>query len=460
MSDQPATDAVATQVFLGPSLSWGQARDVLPDALYRPPAKAGDVYVAFRSGAKVIAIIDGYFEQVPAVWHKEVLYALSAGVHVFGASSMGALRAAELHPFGMIGVGRIFAAYRDGTYEDDDEVVVVHGGEEVGFAAISEAMVNIRDGLGLALAQGLVTQPTHDVIVRVIKGNHYPRRSWLLVPEIAERERLPAHEIAALMDFVRRTPNIKQRDAIELLAVVRSFVQESPPPSPPRFEFESTVFWDQLVSGVRTGPGASASVSIEAIRSHVGLVEDDAEAIFEGALLMYLAVKEAHRVGIRIDGNKISRMTERFCSSHGLETPAAKKEWLSQNSMGEHEFSALMEVLALVEAVAKHHSTGLDAFLPAELQRRGRFEPVVSAIAEKRRILAEFGNTFPSAEDFNTTTEDLLDWYEQRYRPLVVSLEDHLDSRRFVNANRFVRELLTEFVRQGLDRKDSVRADG
>src|SRR4051794_1463402 len=108
----------STHVFLGPSLSWNEARNVLPNATFLPPAKAGDVYLAVKDGAMVIGIIDGFFEQVPAVWHKEVLYALSKGVHVFGAASMGALRAAELHPFGMIGVGRIFEAYRDGVLED------------------------------------------------------------------------------------------------------------------------------------------------------------------------------------------------------------------------------------------------------------------------------------------------------------------------------------------------------
>ena len=51
---------------------------------------------------------------------------MSQGIHVFGSASMGALRA-ELCPFGMVGVGRIFEAYRDGELEDDDEVAVIHG---------------------------------------------------------------------------------------------------------------------------------------------------------------------------------------------------------------------------------------------------------------------------------------------------------------------------------------------
>ena len=59
---------------------------------------------------RAIGLIDGVFLDVPAVWHRELLWALSEGVHVFGAASMGALRAAELAPFGMRGVGTIFAA--------------------------------------------------------------------------------------------------------------------------------------------------------------------------------------------------------------------------------------------------------------------------------------------------------------------------------------------------------------
>ena len=48
--------------------------------------------------AEAIGIIDGYFERVPSVWHKEILWAMAEGIHVFGSASMGALRAAELLP--------------------------------------------------------------------------------------------------------------------------------------------------------------------------------------------------------------------------------------------------------------------------------------------------------------------------------------------------------------------------
>ena len=105
--------------------------------MYRGPVAQGDVYRAVTAVEPLesIGIIDGQFDHVPAVWHKEILWAMDRGVHVYGSASMGALRAAELHAFGMEGVGEIFECYRDGTLEDDDEVAVVHGAADTRISA-------------------------------------------------------------------------------------------------------------------------------------------------------------------------------------------------------------------------------------------------------------------------------------------------------------------------------------
>jgi hypothetical protein len=65
------------------------------------------LYRAALAHPAAIGVIDGYFEVVPTVWHKEILWAMAQGIHVFGAASIGALRAAELDSFGMRGVGRL-----------------------------------------------------------------------------------------------------------------------------------------------------------------------------------------------------------------------------------------------------------------------------------------------------------------------------------------------------------------
>src|SRR5262245_16389942 len=108
-------------VFLGPTLSIAEARSQL-EAEFLPPAAQGDVWRVALHCSDVIGLIDGQFDHVPSVWHKEILWAMSQGIHVYGSASMGALRAAELHAFGMEGVGKVFESFRDGHLEDDDEV--------------------------------------------------------------------------------------------------------------------------------------------------------------------------------------------------------------------------------------------------------------------------------------------------------------------------------------------------
>src|SRR5262249_32379648 len=152
-----------------PSLPVDDARPIL-DATYLPPAAMGDVWAIMHLRPKAVVIIDGFFEQTPAVWHKEILYALSRGVHVYGASSMGALRAAELHLFGMIGVGQVFEAFRDGRLEDDDEVAVAHGPAEYGYPSLSDAMVNIRATLRRAEEKGVLDSSAHAAFVGIAKN--------------------------------------------------------------------------------------------------------------------------------------------------------------------------------------------------------------------------------------------------------------------------------------------------
>ncbi len=143
-------------IFVGPTLRREEIAASC-DAVCLPPVAQGDVYRVARRRPRAIGIIDGFFTGAPSVWHKEILWALSQGIHVFGSASMGALRAAELHSFGMRGVGRIFEAFRDGILEDDDEVAIVHGPAELDFVAVSEPMVNIRATLAQAEADGILS---------------------------------------------------------------------------------------------------------------------------------------------------------------------------------------------------------------------------------------------------------------------------------------------------------------
>lgn len=170
-------------VFLGPSLDRSGAEAVLV-ADYRPPARRGDVFRAAEEGARIIGIIDGVFFQDSAVGHKEVLAVLEMGVSVVGASSMGALRAAELLPFGMEGVGEIFRLYRDGVLISDDEVALIF--DPVGYRPLSEPLVNIRDNVRAAQEGGYIDGDCGEKILAAAKSLYFPKRSYDRVLEVAE----------------------------------------------------------------------------------------------------------------------------------------------------------------------------------------------------------------------------------------------------------------------------------
>ena len=125
---------------------------------------------------RVIGIIDGVFFEDAAVGHREVLEVMKHGITVVGASSMGALRAAELEPFGMIGVGEIFRMYRDGEIESDDEVALMC--DPTTNMAFSEALVNIRITLRHGVSTGFFTDNEADQILKTGQSLWYPDRSW------------------------------------------------------------------------------------------------------------------------------------------------------------------------------------------------------------------------------------------------------------------------------------------
>jgi hypothetical protein len=212
---------------------------------WRPPIRQGEVYRAALTGPVVIGIVDGYFEVVPTVWHKEILWAMAQGIHVFGAASIGALRAAELDCFGMRGIGQIYEAFRDGVLEDDDEVAVLHGPEELGYPPLTEAMVNIRATFAEAMRSGVLTPALAVRLTEIAKALFYKKRTYDAVLEAAAASGLPA---APLRDFAAWPPSgridQKRRDAEAMLDAIRAHLAAGPPPLRVSHELAETVAWE------------------------------------------------------------------------------------------------------------------------------------------------------------------------------------------------------------------------
>jgi len=197
-----------TVVFLGPSMPVEEARRLL-DAEFVPPICRGDLAL-LPSNVRIIGIIDGEFFQKLAVSPKEIIEALGRGVRVFGSSSMGALRAAETHTFGMVGIGRIFEQFRDGILDADDEVAVAY--ESGTYRALSDSMVNLREALALACRAGVITERQQQELCSAMKARYFPQRSWRALEQICP----PLKHFAETQPL----PDLKRDDACALLLAI------------------------------------------------------------------------------------------------------------------------------------------------------------------------------------------------------------------------------------------------
>lgn len=203
--------------FLGPSLARFQATQLLR-ANYYPPAQMGDIYQLLGSGVQIILLIDGVFHTVASVWQRELLEALDNNIRVIGASSMGALRAAELHTFGMIGQGTIFEWYRDGVIEGDDEVALNHTDEAHGFRPFSEPLVNIRYNLRQAVRHNYISQSQAAELIALAKRTYYAERSYELLLNSELVKEWPRRVQDQLRQFIRQQGvNLKRQDAVAAL---------------------------------------------------------------------------------------------------------------------------------------------------------------------------------------------------------------------------------------------------
>jgi len=163
-------------VFLGPSLSIEKARKII-NAEFLPPAKKGDfIKLSLTSEKKIIILIDGVFLQDYPPTPIEVFQVVNKNnFQVYGASSLGALRAVELEKFGMKGYGQVFELFKKNIINSDDEVAVTFDNS---YNLLSEAMIDIRYNLFLAFKKGIIDKETKQLITRTAKKIYFPFRSY------------------------------------------------------------------------------------------------------------------------------------------------------------------------------------------------------------------------------------------------------------------------------------------
>jgi hypothetical protein len=236
-------------VFAGPSLS-GEVRDgrmaCAPSVLIRPPAAQGAILRAVDAGANVIGLVDGVYEHLASPWHKEILFAMQSGVVVFGGASLGALRAAECAPFGMIGVGRIYDDYASGRRIDDSDVAQIHAPPEMDSAPLSAALVNIHATIDRAHAKGEISALERAVLRTLAESIFFKELTIESVAAAALASGRISTDILARL--ARNWVDQKRIDAREVVMRVEA-APDARSPSRPSWSLNESGLWLRLVSG-------------------------------------------------------------------------------------------------------------------------------------------------------------------------------------------------------------------
>ncbi|HKS46405.1 MAG TPA: TfuA domain-containing protein [Amycolatopsis sp.] len=171
----------------------------------------------------VVVLVDGYYHHSASVRHKEILALLDEDVSVFGCASMGALRAAELHRYGMIGNGVVFEMYRDGVVDADDEVAVAHTPAPE-YRKLTIPLVGIRYAVESAKSASVLSEAEGSEIVAIARSCHYTERSWRSIRSAADRSPGSSNraltKLQAFMEGQPESADVKSSDTLDTLRVV------------------------------------------------------------------------------------------------------------------------------------------------------------------------------------------------------------------------------------------------
>lgn len=439
-------------IFTGPTISAARAAQVL-DATYLPPAAQGDLYRVARLRPRVIGLIDGLFESVPAVWHKEILWAMSQGVHVFGCSSMGALRAAELASFGMEGVGAIFEQYQQGLLEDDDEVAVAHAPATHGFRSISVALVNMRGTLEAAVAQHVIAPASGQALLQIAKSLFYPERSYAQVLMVAQQRGADPRELAALREWL---PNgqvdQKRADALAMLQTIRERLERGLEPKQVHYMLEHTIFWERVQrdSGGTDEPEALSSEpdQIESLLDEARLCASEYQLAQRSVLINQLSQSLAQINHDTATDERVEQAILTFRRRHNLTQAQEVDPWLAQHDLTAEQFIRLMGEDALARQVARQVASHNRVALVERLKLSETYPQLRARAAHKQQLLAAAGLGNASLESLGLDQQTLLEWYfgQQRQREIPRDLEQYAQEHGFGHASLLLAALLREYA--------------
>ncbi|MCX5410056.1 TfuA-like protein (plasmid) [Streptomyces sp. NBC_00335] len=218
---------MTTHVFVGAALGAEEVRTAFPGAALHPPARHGDLLALAAGPGDTVVLLDGVQCHGTPVSHEEILDLLADGARVVGAAGFGALRAAELWPYGMRGIGLVFGMFVQGSLDGDAEVAAhrpTHTHEHP-----TLALVTLRWTVASAVSDRLLTPGTGEILLGLAGSLHCAERCWPALLRLARAHSVEAGEAAAsLRAYARRTRSTTDLQRVDSLLALSWLAQEAP----------------------------------------------------------------------------------------------------------------------------------------------------------------------------------------------------------------------------------------
>ena len=354
-------------VLVGPTLP-KRARPEDARLEYRAPAMRGDVYRAALEDPRAILLIDGAFENSPAVFHKEILWALAKGIHVYGSSSLGALRAAELEPYGMIGIGKVFQSYRTGALDRDDAVAVLHGPEDVDWPLLTTALVDIDATLARACEHGVITSDELVVLRATADRLFWREREYdrLLAESCsAGLATLTADRLGSWLELNKFSQ--KALDALDLIAQVLATWDDLQTGFSADFAFEQTLAWHAVKSDIDWDIQGMSPATFQRLEQSLRT-----QGLFEPVEAHAIALTLADEIiSDPMDDGDIERAARIFRVGHALERGDDLIRWLDSRSLHHSDYLDILKDARNLERIRETRHQVIAKNIVRILRQRG-----------------------------------------------------------------------------------------
>ena len=397
-------------VFAGPSVPHARVRELLPSALVHGPIAHGDILRIAPSSADTVAIVDGVFMQSAAVRHKELLHVMERGVAVWGAGSMGALRGAELHAFGMRTVGLVADLYRIGVLNRDDEVAVMHRSADEEYRPLSDALVSVRVAARRARRRGLIGAAVERQLVETAAGLYFPERRYETIVALAVARGADAGECEAFAaGGADPSGDVKRQDAELLLRRLGSEPDQRPDG---RVRCPRTVHLAHWLHSAASGEPPTAGVGDEQALAFCQLFAHD-YAAFHRRLALRAIVGSPQLDGDPLETAAIEVAQGRGVLPSPLRITPQLRAWLT----ADEERRSPREIAPLVLARSFRQSPGVVAtdLALAELAPLPGFqaarEQVARALALNRGLAARNSDHVPR----RVSEQRVRRWFAERW---------------------------------------------